>query len=138
MSGKFLGIKMTKFKKWLLISISLGFGLLLITFVISSYLIGSQVKALCKNAQNRYQGDCVQALQKVLTDEASSFHQRNDAIWALGQIGDVRALETLERYYSGEIPKREPYEQVLSQHELKKALKLLRGGFNLTQLVWSL
>ena len=42
----------------------------------------------------------------------------------------------VEKYYTGVIPEREPYDLGLSQYEMKKALKLLDGGLNLTHWVW--
>lgn len=52
------------------------------------------------------------------------------AVWALGQIGDARALPVLQEYYTGNIPPRESPERVISRYELKKAIHLLRGGWN--------
>jgi hypothetical protein len=56
---------------------------------------------------------------------------RNSAIWALGQLGDGRALPALERYYMGIIPDREPFDEMISQYELNKALHLAKGGTNI-------
>ncbi len=89
-------------------------------------------------AQSKHEGDCVEALSKVLDDESNSFRERNFAIWSLGQIGDDRAMGVIEKYYTGDIPKREPYDEGLSQYEMKKALKLLQGGLNITHLVWKI
>ena len=44
--------------------------------------------------------------------------------------------EVIEKYYTGEIPERESYDAGLSQYEMKKTLKLLGGGWNITHFVW--
>ncbi|MDQ1289203.1 MAG: hypothetical protein QG622_2769 [Actinomycetota bacterium] len=61
---------------------------------------------------------------------------RNDATWALGQLGDSRALPVVRKYYSGWDGESEPLDVVLSQYELKKALKQLEGDVNLGRYVW--
>ena len=82
------------------------------------------------------QEECVSALIKQLDDEDNSLRERNYAIWSLGQLGDEQALPVLEKYYTGIIPDREPYDKTLSQYEMKKAIKLLEGGVNLGAWVW--
>ena len=98
--------------------------------------IGFGVNRACKDAQKSYSGDCVDALTGQLTDEKSTFRTRNTAIWALGQLGDSRALPALRRYYTGKIPPREPIDAGISQYELKKAIHLLEGGINITAVFW--
>jgi hypothetical protein len=71
-----------------------------------------------------------------LEDENRSFKARNSAIWALGQFGDSRALPVLEKYYTGNIPDREPLNGTISQYELKKAIKLAKGGTNISAFIW--
>jgi len=85
-----------------------------------------------------FNGFCVGAFSMMVDDENASLQLRNYAIWSLGQIGDPRGRGVILKYYIGTIPEREPYGETLSQYEMKKALKLLDGGTNLTHLVWSL
>jgi len=59
--------------------------------------------------------------------------KRNHAIWALGQLGDKRALPSLEKLYTGEPCDHSKY---VCQYELKKAIKLCRGGLNITAWTW--
>lgn len=113
-----------------------GVGVFLLIFLTTSTIIGFSVKEKCQNAQQKYEGDCPQALADFLQDEDNSLKDRNSAIWALGQMGDDSALPVLQKYYTGQIPDREPLDETLSQYELKKAIKLLDGGFNLTAFVW--
>lgn len=105
-------------------------------FFIACTWIGYDVKNQCQNAQRQYGGDCVEALITLLNDEQQSFRARNSAIWALGQLGDQRALAPLQSFYTGHIPPREPLDQTISQYELKKSITLTSGGFNLGAIFW--
>lgn len=105
-------------------------------FVISCSWIGFEVKNQCQIAINKYGKDCVESLIMTLDNNNEAFKTRNDAVWALGQMGDRRALPTLKKYYTGKIPNREPLNKTISQYELKKAIKLVAGGYNITAIFW--
>jgi len=113
----------------------IGLGVLFVCFAVFwasvVILIGQGVKERCKTAQERYDGDCVGALMARVDSEEESFGDRNEAVWALGQLGDKRALPILRKYYTGEECDHEKY---LCQYELEKAIKLSEGGFNATKL----
>ena len=130
-------INQEKLKQWFLYWLVIGVGFVALVFLVISIWIGVDVRKKCMIAQGRYEGDCVEGLIQIVDGDINSFRERNSAIWALGQIGDDRAKEVIEKYYIGIIPKREPYDAGLSQYEMKKALKLLDGGFNITHLVWN-
>ena len=104
-------------------------------FIVTCNLIGFDVSQRCQIAQDRYEGDCVEALISYLNDENNSYQSRNSAIWALGQLGDERALPALKNLFTGDIPEKEPLNRKISQYELKKAINLSSGGFNVTKLV---
>lgn len=104
------------------------------TFLLTINLIDYSVKDDCQDAQAKYVGDCVQALSSLLEDEGNSFRDRNSAIWALGQLGDERAVPVLEKYYTGNIPDKESLDQGLSQYELQKALSYFKDVTNITHL----
>jgi len=136
-------INLKNVKDWLFYWMAVGIGTFILFFLVTSTLIGSSVHDKCLHAQGRYGGDlpagrqgCVDALIKFLEDESNPIGERNSAIWALGQLGDAKALSVLEKYYTGDIPDREPWNDVVSQYELKKAIKLVDGGFNATHFVW--
>lgn len=133
---KVLGFDKDKLKKWFLYWTTLTTGFLVLVFLITITLIGIDVKERCLTAQGKYEGDCVEALIQTVDGDINSLKERNYAIWALGIIGDERARPVIEKYYTGEIPDREPYDQTLSQYEMKKALKLL-GKFNPNHLFWN-
>lgn len=129
-------INFNRTKKWFLYWAVVGAGTFVLFFLVTSVWIGFSAKEKCKIAQARYGGDCTQALTKFLDDDSNPVGERNDAIWALGQFGDKKALPILEKYYTGQIPDREPWNEVLSQYELKKAIKLVSGDLNITAFVW--
>ncbi len=122
--------------------VSLGVLLFIAFFIITSILIGKSVKENCREAQSKYQGDlpaqtgCVEVLIAQLEDEENSYGERNSAIWTLGQLGDSKALPVLEKYYTGNIPDKEPWDEIISQYELKKAINLASSAFNATHFVW--
>jgi hypothetical protein len=115
---------------------ALGISIFLLFFVITCSWIGYEVKNQCQSAKREYSGDCVEALTKLLNDENKGFRDRNSAIWALGQLGDSRVLPVLQSYYAGNITAREPLDKSISQYELKKAINLTSGGFNITSFIW--
>ncbi len=115
---------------------AIGISIFLLFFFIGSVWIGYEAKNLCQNAKWQYDGDCIEALILQLNDEHQGFRARNHAIWALGQLGDSRALPVLEGYYTGNIPDKEPLDETISQYELKKAINLAGGGTNITAFFW--
>lgn len=132
----FLGFETAQLKQWFLYWLVLGTGFIILTFLILGTWIGVDIKARCLTAQGKYEGDCVEALTQTLDDDTNSLRERNYAIWALGQLGDERALPIVEKYYTGEIPDREPYDETLSQYEMEKTIKLLKGDTNITSWLW--
>jgi hypothetical protein len=125
-----------KIKKPIGFLVAIGFSILGLFFVVTCTWIGVDVKTRCQEAKKDYSGTCVEALSQLLDDEDQAFRNRNSAIWALGQLGDKQALPILEKYYTGDIPDREPWNEVVSQYELKKAIKLLNDGKNITAIFW--
>jgi hypothetical protein len=116
----------------LAISVSIA----LLFFVVMVSWIGYEVKQQCRQARTAYGGDCVAALANLLEDESRSFRDRNEAVWALGRLGDQRALPALERYYTGRILSRESLDHTLSQYELRKAVNLSAGGGSPMAWLW--
>jgi hypothetical protein len=129
-------MKIKNIKEKIFYLVLTGITIFALIFLITCTWIGYDAKALCQSAQRQYGGDCVEALISQLDDEHQSFRDRNSAIWGLGQLGDRRALTTLESYYTGNIPDREPLDETISQYELKKAINLTSGGVNLGAFIW--
>lgn len=113
-------------------SAALGFGavlLLILAFIAITYMIiFTEVRNTCDTAIAAYSKDCVDSLVLVLESEDKSFKEKNDAIWALGQIADERALPALESLYTGSIPEREPLDKTISQYEIEKAIHWINEG----------
>jgi len=116
--------------------VGVGILLFLFVFLITCTQIGYDVKKRCELAESRYGGECVDALMSQVADESSQYG-KNDAIWALGQLGDKKALPFLEKYNTGEkLPDHESWSHGISQYELRKAIKLIESGFNISAFVW--
>jgi hypothetical protein len=129
-------MKIKNFKQTAGLIAAIGASVVLLFFIIGCIWIGYEVKAQCKEVKDQYGGDCVEAMIDLLKDENQSFKARNSAIWALGQLGDDRALPVLKSFYTGDMPEREPLNQVISQYELVKAINLTSGGKNVTAVFW--
>jgi len=96
--------------------------------------IGHGVRDISQSAMEKYSScDEVKALIMFVDSDENSLSERNRAVWALGQIGDKRALEVLRKYYTGKPCEHEKY---LCQYELKKAINLCEGGTNITAFIW--
>ena len=104
-----------------------------VAYVIVSLRIGAGVQAACETAMASHQGDRVEALMLFVEDDRHTLAERNRAVWALGQLGDRRALPLVRKYYSGQPC---DHENALCERELGKAIKLLEGGLNASALVW--
>jgi len=129
-------MKIKAIKEKLFYLFAIGLSIFLLFFFIGSVWIGHEAKSLCQNAKWQYGGDCIEALITQLNDEHQGFRARNHAIWALGEFGGSRALPVLQKYYTGNIPDREPLDEMISQYELKKAIELASGGPNITAWLW--
>jgi len=99
----------------------------------ASMLVGSGVRDISAAALGGQPGDRISALMAYVETPTHSLQERNRAVWALGQLGDPRALPVLERCFTGESC---DHERALCQYELKKAIRLCRGAANLSALVW--
>ncbi|HEX6975279.1 MAG TPA: hypothetical protein VF147_12830 [Vicinamibacterales bacterium] len=105
---------------------------LLGVFVIG-LMIGSGVRDASTAAVAEFGGDRVQALIAVVDSPTHSLAQRNRAVWALGQLGDARALPALERHRTG-APCDHAHQ--ICQYEIDKAIRACRGSTNLTAFLW--
>ena len=65
--------------------------------------IYSRVESIRLTAGQRYGGDKVSALIALARDNQAPYRLRNEACWALGQLGDPRALPVLRKLDTDEI-----------------------------------
>lgn len=117
-------------------AVAVAICIVLLFFVIGVTWIGFDVKSQCQQARREYGGDCTEALIHLVQDDSRGFRVRNEAIWALGQLGDGRARPVLQSLYTGIIPPREPLDAGISQYELRKAVALTSGGQNPLAIFW--
>jgi len=135
-----MGLKSTSRLRRILLR---GIAIVLLVCVVGilglSLSIESGVKKICGTATRAYPGDKVEALMKfVKSDEygydAHRYRANNRAFWALGQLGDERALPFLRNLLTGEPC---DHETNLCQGEIQKAIRKLEGnGFNLPKFLW--
>jgi len=98
-----------------------------------SVSIGLGVRSIGETALRSFSGDRVLALMQLVESERHGMRERNRAIWALGQLGDPRALPLLRKHFTGgESDERTE----LSQYEMKKAIALCEGETNISAFVW--
>lgn len=101
-------------------------------FVIALH-IGRSVRTVSESAKAQYGGDCVGALISCFEDSRATLRERNRAVWALGQLGDRRALPVLRAHHTGQPC---AHAHALCQRELGKAIELIDGGVNATAWIW--
>jgi hypothetical protein len=118
---------------WLYRGAAVAGALLVVALLTVSWAIASGVREASDTAVKEYGGDSVSALMAFAASPSHSLRDRNRAVWALGQLGDARALALLERHYTG---KPCDHQSELCQQELKKAIHLCRGGLNLKAFAW--
>ena len=90
--------------------------------------IDDSVAIRCTEAGAFGKEDCVEALIAVLESEEASYTAKNEAIWALGQLADERALPALEALRTGlpcETPC--PRDRQICQREIEKAIRWCHG-----------
>ena len=120
---------------WAAVKRVFGYGILIcFTFLFVAFLcicfsIRSSVKEISAKAVRQHPGDRIEALIAYVDSENHSLKQRNRTVWALGQIGDERALTTLEKFYTGGPC---DHDSRLCERELQKAIKLCKGSLNAT------
>ncbi len=102
-------------------------------FLGTGWLIGSGVHAAGEAALLERPGERVPALMAYIESPTHTLRARNRAVWALGQLGDARALPVLEKHVTG----REcEHARALCQYELRKAIRLCRGATNMSAFIW--
>ena len=113
--------------------LGIGVILLAVAYLAIGVSMGSGVRSISATALREFPGDKVSALMTLVESEQHGLRERNRAVWALGQLGDPRALPLLERLYTGTTSDES---NGPSQYELKKAIALCKGATNISALVW--
>lgn len=118
-------------KKTIKLIFSLLFTIFILLVLIVTYYVESQVQETCKMAMSVYPGDKIQALINVSKNQNSCTKDKSRALWALGQLGDKKALPYLiENYGSIE-------ETDICIYEAQFAIeKIQNESFNLPGFLW--
>lgn len=125
---------MKKILKYVLV---LGPASLLILYGIVCWMIFAEVKSTTDLAQQRFGGAPVEATILLLNSEATSFELKNKAVYALGQIGDAKALPALQAQVTGiKCPKPCTKNGYICQYDLEKAIKECQGQFSATRWMY--
>ena len=103
---------------------------------VACWTIYKEVRSICQGAKEHFDGDEVEATIALLESE-TSFVVKNRAVWALGQIGDPRALPALQDQLTA-IPceKPCPKHKYVCQYGLETAIKNCSGEFSLTRWMY--
>jgi hypothetical protein len=124
----------SRIKKIVIYSILTGFMGFLILNGIVMWTIFSDVKSVCADAAKEFKGDNIEVLINILKSDKHDYKKKNEVVWALGQIGDRRALKILEVLYTGkDCEKPCPRDEYICQYELKRAIKNCNGAFSVTR-----
>jgi len=99
--------------------------------------IYSRVETIVRIAQSRYAGDTAEALMSLIESDSETYRDKNRAIWALGQIGDTRALPVLQRLNTGEVQEK-PYDPsaYIVLYSVRKAIEQIQSDFSLTRWMY--
>ncbi len=93
-------------------------------FIGLTWWIQAAARDVGARAMREFPGDDVEALLTLVQSEGHSLAEPNQAVYALGQIGDRRALPVLQTFYTGRECQHDAF---LCQKELAKAIDRCRG-----------
>jgi hypothetical protein len=110
-----------------------GIGLLLLAYGVVCWVIGAGVGDVLQTARRSFPGNGTDVLVAMLKSSATPLLDRNRAVWAIGQLGDRRAVPQLEGLVTGAPC---DHAAAVCQYELRKAIRQCRGGVNITRWVW--
>ncbi len=79
-------------------------------------------------AAERFGGGRIAGLAALVGCQECPLHDRDMAVWALGELGDPGGLPALRAYYTGE---KCDHRTKLCQYELGKAIRKLEGRWGL-------
>ncbi len=105
--------------------------------VYSFYTIYQSVSEISAKAKSNFSFDTVESLVALIESDKFSYFDKNRAIWALGQIGDKRALPLLNRLNTDEIQNKPlNTKNYIVQYTVEKAIKQINGGFIATRWMY--
>ncbi|MBZ5581994.1 MAG: hypothetical protein LAQ30_07270 [Acidobacteriia bacterium] len=87
-----------------------------------------EARALGNRAAVRFGGDRITGLTRLVNCDGCDLHERDMAVWALGELRDRRALPVLDAHFTGATCDHNRY---LCQYELRKAIMKIEGTWGL-------
>jgi len=88
-------------------------------------------------AKGNFAFDTVESLIELIKSEKYTYSEKNKAIWALGQIGDKRALPILKQLDTDEIQNKPlNSKQYIVQYSVEKAIKQINSSFIATRWMY--
>ena len=104
----------------------------------SFHTIFKNVQNISEKAKSEFGSDHVEALIALMESENFSFKDRNRAIWALGQIGDKRALPHLTKLNTKVPSQAKPWNsgKYLVKFSIEKAVKQIKSKFIVTRWMY--
>lgn len=90
-------------------------------------IIRFEARATGNRAVKRFGGDRIDGLAAQVACGQCSLRERNNAVWALGVLGDRRALPVLKAHYTGG---KCDHDANLCQYELGKAIMKIEGTWD--------
>jgi hypothetical protein len=108
-------------------------GLVVAAYIGINLIIGLSVRSESNRALLKFGGDRVEALIAEVDCETCALHNRNQAVWALGQLRDKRALPVLHKYFTGGPCN---HNREICQDELRKALQWTEGNSLMAPRLW--
>lgn len=107
------------------------------SIIYSFYSIYQSVFEISMKAKNNFGFDTVDSLVALVKSDKYSYYEKNQAIWALGQIGDKRALPTLSKLDTDEIQQK-PWnsKKYIVQYTVEKSIKQINSSFIATRWMY--
>jgi hypothetical protein len=90
--------------------------------------IGWEARRTADRARAQFGGDRVIGLARMVDCESCGLGERNRAVWALGELGDERALPALRSHHRGG---KCDHSRELCQYELDKAIRKIDGTWGM-------
>lgn len=134
--GKLMPLKLSpQWKRRLLRGTGITLLAAAIAIVLLSLWIETTYNSICDGAMREHSGARVNALMACVESEECSYHEKNRALWALGQLGDRSVLPSLRGQLTGKPCDHQ--RDGLCQGELNEAIeKLDSSQFNLPAFLW--
>jgi hypothetical protein len=108
-------------------------GLGLLAFIALELVIGLGVEHESRKAMAAFAGDRIESLIAKVECQTCNLPDRNQAVWALGQLKDKRALSVLYKYRTG---KSCDHTRNICQYEISKAIRWTEGNSYMAPQVW--